>query len=123
MKEEFSYSAEQPQMVKNIGLPSNPLFQVCFDTELIESTGPDGKVSTQYRSHYVHVDRIEYSTLVSAIVSSRYTSNDVEAIMLNNMEASNPSLSVEKKLEYINEYNNLQAWRTHAKEIALEAIL
>ena len=123
MKEEFSYSAEQPQMVKNIGLPSNPLFQVCFDTELIESTGPDGTVSTQYRSHYVHVDKIEYSTLVSAIVSSRYTSNDVEAIMLNNMEASNPSLSVEKKLEYINEYNNLQAWRTHAKEIALEAIL
>lgn len=123
MKEEFSYSAEQPQVVKNIGLPSNPLFQVCFDTELIESTGPDGTVSTQYRSHYVHVDRIEYSTLVSAIVSSRYTSNDVEAIMLNNMEASNPSLSVEKKLEYINEYNNLQAWRTHAKEIALEAIL
>lgn len=123
MKEEFSYSAEQPQMVKNIGLPSNPLFQVCFDTELIESTGQDGTVSTQYRSHYVHVDRIEYSTLVSAIVSSRYTSNDVEAIMLNNMEASNPSLSVEKKLEYINEYNNLQAWRTHAKEIALEAIL
>ena len=123
MKEEFSHSAEQPQMVKNIGLPSNPLFQVCFDTELIESTGPDGTVSTQYRSHYVHVDRIEYSTLVSAIVSSRYTSNDVEAIMLNNMEASNPSLSVEKKLEYINEYNNLQAWRTHAKEIALEAIL
>lgn len=123
MKEEFSYSTEQPQMVKNIGLPSNPLFQVCFDTELIESTGPDGTVSTQYRSHYVHVDRIEYSTLVSAIVSSRYTSNDVEAIMLNNMEASNPSLSVEKKLEYINEYNNLQAWRTHAKEIALEAII
>ena len=123
MKEEFSHSAEQPQMVKNIGLPSNPLFQVCFDTELIESTGPDGTVSTQYRSHYVHVDKIEYSNLVSAIVSSRYTSNDVEAIMLNNMEASNPSLSVEKKLEYINEYNNLQAWRTHAKEIALEAIL
>jgi len=123
MKEEFSYSAEQPQMVKNIGLPSNPLFQVCFDTELIESTGPDGTVSTQYRSHYVHVDKIEYSNLVSAIVSSRYTSNDVEAIMLNNMEASNPSLSVEKKLEYINEYNNLQAWRTNAKEIALEAIL
>lgn len=123
MKEEFSYSAEQPQVVKNIGLPSNPLFQVCFDTELIESTGPDGTVSTQYRSHYVHVDRIEYSTLVSAIVSSRYTSNDVEAIMLNNMEASNPSLSVEKKLEYIDDYNNLQAWRTHAKEIALEAIL
>ena len=123
MKEEFSYSTEQPQMVKNIGLPSNPLFQVCFDTELIESTGPDGTVSTQYRSHYVHVDRIEYSTLVSAIVSSRYTSNDVEAIMLNKMESSNPSLSEEKKMEYIDEYNNFQAWRTHAKEIALEAII
>ena len=123
MKELFSYSAEQPQQITAIGTPSNPLFQICFDTEFIESPEQNGTVTTQYRSHYIQVDKLDYATIVSAIVSSRYTSNDVEAIMLNNMEASNPSLSVEKKLEYINEYNNLQAWRTHAKEIALEAIL
>ena len=123
MKELFSYSAEQPQQITAIGTPSNPLFQICFDTELIESTGPDGTVSTQYRSHYIQVDKIDYATIVSAIVSSRYTSNDVEAIMLNNMEASNTLLSDEKRIEYLAEDNNLKSWRTHAKTIAQEATL
>ena len=126
MKTTYSYSAEAPQMVQSIGTVQKPLFQIHFDTEEVQALSNDGdsssgqSLSTQYRSLYVQVSVLDYSTLISAIITSRYTSSDVEAIMLNNLEASDAEseLTDEKRSEYISEYDALQEWRKHAKEIA-----
>jgi len=125
MKELFSYSSNSPQLVQSIGTVPNPLFQINFD--IIEETREDmnSDTITQYKSHYVNVSKLEYSIIVSAIIQSRYTSSDIEAIVLNNMEAqdSSSSISDDKRSEYIYEYNELQTWRIHAKEIAQQAIV
>lgn len=120
MRQEFSYSGQMPELVQSIGSASNPLFQICFDTIEVSSNNPGFDPLTQFKSNYVQVQKLDYATIVSAIISSRYNSSDVEAIVLNNMEATDTSssLSENKRTEYLNEYNELQSWRAHAKEIA-----
>jgi hypothetical protein len=126
MKTNYSHSATSPEAVQSIGTPEKPLYQINFDTEEIQELQGDGNsssgqsLSTQYRSLYVQVSEIDYNTLVSAIIACRYTSSDTEAIVLNNLEAQDAtsSLTEEKRAEYVAEYQALQAWRTHAKEMA-----
>ncbi|MFA6728913.1 MAG: hypothetical protein WCS17_11990, partial [Prevotella sp.] len=52
------------------------------------------------------------------VIGCKYTSDDIEAIVLNNLEAMDvsSSLTEDKRTEYTAEYITLQAWRTHAKE-------
>jgi len=126
MKTDYSYSTIRPQTVQSLGMAEKPLYQVNFDTEEVQALSNDGdsssgqSLSTQYRSLYLQVSVLDYNTLVAAIITSRYSSSDVEAIMLNNLEASDAEseLTDEKRAEYISEYNALQEWRKHAKEIA-----
>lgn len=136
MKTTYSYSAEAPQMIQSIGTAQKPLFQINFDTEEVqafngdESSSSGQSLNKQYRSLYVQVFKLDYSTLVSAIVLSRYSSSDIEALVLNNMEAkeklnlsssgatSSSDLTFEKATEYREEFNALQQWRQHAKAIA-----
>lgn len=126
MKINYSYSATKPDTVQSIGTPENPLYQVLFDTEEVQALNPDKdsssgeSLTTQYRSLYVQVASMDYNTLVAAIVGCKYTGDDIEAIVLNNLEAQDTSSSLddEKRAEYIAEYQTLQAWRTHAKETA-----
>ena len=119
-KVQYSFSGEQPAPVQKIG----ELFQVNFDVEEVqvnpEPNNPDKEVATSYRCIYARVDSLEYAELVSAIVGTRYDASDVEAIMLNYIQAqeSNPLFDPEKKAEYIEEYQQLQDWREHAKEVA-----
>ena len=119
-KVQYSFSGEQPAPVQKIG----EFFQVNFDVEEVqvdpELNNPDKEVATSYRSLYARVDSLEYGGLVSAIIGTRYDASDVEAIMLNYIQAqeSNPLFDPEKKAEYIEEYQQLQDWREHAKEVA-----
>ena len=122
MKINYSYSANQPALVQSIGTATSPKYQINFDTEELSSEDTEGKPVTSYRSLYVQVTALNYSDLVAAIIQSRYTSSDIEAIMLNNMAAigNTETLTTEKRAEYIGEYMGLQAWRAHAKEVAHE---
>ncbi len=66
---------------------------------------------------YKHKDPLteaDYGPLVAAIVRSRYSADDVEAIMLN--------YSADQTEEHRLEFNQLQTWRQVAKEAAREAI-
>lgn len=119
-KVQYSFSGEQPAPVQRIG----ELYQVNFDIEEVqvgpELNNPDKEVATSYRSLYARVGSLEYAELVSSIIGTRYDASDVEAIMLNYIQAqeSNSLLDPEQKAEYIEEYQQLQDWRTHAKEVA-----
>ena len=66
---------------------------------------------------YKHKDPLteaDYGPLVAAIVRSRYSAADVEALMLN--------YSADQTEEHRLEFNQLQTWRQVAKEAAREAI-
>ena len=120
MKINYSYSAIQPALMQSIGTATSPKYQINFDTEELSSEDMEGKTVTSYRSLYVQVTELNYDALVAAIIQSRYTSSDIEAIVLNNMAAidNTENITSEKRSEYVEEYTKLQAWRTHAKEIA-----
>ena len=121
MKINYSHSTSQPALVQSIGTATSPKYQVNFDTEALNEE-TDGQTVTTYRSLYVQVSSLAYDQLVAAIIQSRYSSNDIEAIMLNNMAAigNTETLTTEKRAEYVEEYTKLQAWRAHAKEVASE---
>lgn len=121
MKINYSHSTSQPALVQSIGTATSPKYQVNFDTEALNEE-TDGQTVTSYRSLYVQVSSLAYDQLVAAIIQSRYSSNDIEAIMLNNMAAigNTETLTTEKRAEYVEEYTKLQAWRAHAKEVASE---
>ena len=122
MKINYSYSSSQPSLMQSIGTATSPKYQINFDTEELSSENTDGQPVTNYRSLYVQVTALNYSDLVAAIIQSRYTSSDIEAIMINNMAAigNTETLTTEKRAEYVDEYTKLQAWRAHAKEVASE---
>ena len=56
----------------------------------------------------------DYGKMVAAIVRSKYTSDDVEAILSNH--------AVGESDEQLAEFLSFQAWRTAAKEAAREAL-
>ena len=122
MKINYSYSASNPSLMQSIGTATSPKYQINFDTEALQTEDTEGKPVTNYRSLYVQVTALNYDALVAAIIQSRYTSSDIEAIMLNNIAAigNTETLTTEKRSEYIGEYMELQAWRAHAKEVAHE---
>ena len=121
MKINYSHSTSQPSLLQSIGTATSPKYQVNFDTEALNQE-TDGQTVTTYRSLYVQVTSLSYDQLIAAIIQSRYTSNDIEAIVLNNMAAigNTETLTTEKRAEYVDEYTKLQAWRAHAKEVASE---
>lgn len=64
--------------------------------------------------HKEPLKEADYGPLVAAIVRSRYSSDDVEAIVMN--------YTADKSDEHQLEFNQLQTWRQVAKEAAREAI-
>lgn len=67
------------------------------------------KVESEY--HYYEVElpvfQWDYTHLVSAIIRAKYSQDDVEAILLNNGRTTADT----------QRYEELQAWRAHAKEV------
>jgi len=128
MKANYSFSSINPTPVQFIGTLQKPLYQVLFDTEEVNSLVNDEESTSgqslikQYKSLFVQVKSLDYATLVSAIIESRYSNDEVSAIMLNSLEALDLTSSItdEKRADYLAEYADLQAWRAHAKEIARE---
>ena len=70
-------------------------------------------IDTFYR-HSKPLSENDYHHLVAAIIRSRYSADDVEAIQLNYLN--------DKNGEHVEEWNDLQKWREKAKSAAREAI-
>lgn len=63
----------------------------------------------------VTVDKMDYPTIVSALIRSRYSDDDMTAV-INNYLLS-PDDDVAKS-----EFGAMQEWRKHAKEVAKAAV-
>ena len=98
------------------------LLRVLFDFEKVESKeGDDIHMPTADDLYYcesIDVNGRGYGDIISAIVNDRYPTDEKDAIMANYELVKDNLCPEEKKAEYIAEYQDLQSWRTRAKEIA-----
>lgn len=76
----------------------------------------DDERNKHYRWSEIHFDPgvLEYSMLVAAIIRSRFSADDVEAIVNNYLE--------DQTEEHTAEWIALQSWRHSAKETAKEIL-
>lgn len=100
--------------------------RVYFDFEDMENTiamGDDAPVTEEITTAEV-VDVVGlagYGQIASAIINDRYTNDQMQAVIANWLNAS--AIDDEtKRSEYIAEYDAMQQWRKHAKEIARKAV-
>ena len=98
------------------------LLRVYFDfqkEEHKEDDAPDAP--DQFSCQQVDVvGRRGYGDIVGAIMNDKYSPDDIQAIMFNHELAKDEDSDIaeEKRAEYVQEYNDLQNYRKHAKEIA-----
>lgn len=95
------------------------LLRLLFDFEKVEVSREDApKADDLYYCESIDVNGKSYGDIISAIVNDRYPTNEKDAIMANYELVKDGTCPEDKSAEYIQEYKDLQAWRTHAKEIA-----
>lgn len=104
----YNYSNSQPQMVETNGMKR--VFN--FDIEEVEQE--DGSIQYRYHTAEGNIFNWDYSHLVSAIIRTKYSADDIEAIILNRGDGDQ---------EHEEQYEALQQWRRHAKELAKSVIV
>ena len=133
MKEIFNYPEEEMAKCMISTDPSVAVFvdnrsaSVCFDfgEETVkigtDENGEDIMTQVKYCTH-IRYNKTDYGVLVSEIIKSEYSSDEIEAITLNytNVIDPNPVVQItdEKREEYINDWAKLQQLRVKAKQIA-----
>lgn len=77
-----------------------------------------------YEGYTVDVKGRTYADIVAAIVNDKYSSDDVQALQSNYIEAKDAGseLTEAKRKEYLAEWTNFQDWRKQAKEVAAEVV-
>ena len=107
------------------------VLRIFFDYEKQEKVSPvDGmQDDTSVGDNYMccNVDVVgnrSYGGIVSAIIIDKYDASMMDAIRLDYELAkdSASSISDEKRAEYLSNYNAMQEWRSHAKEIAKKVL-
>ena len=105
------------------------LLRVYFDFHKEEVKDNEGNVvndPVQFSCQQVDVvGRHGYGDIVSAIVNDKYSPDQIQAVMFNYELAKDDDslISDEKREEYLSEYQALQEYRAHAKEIASLAVI
>lgn len=127
-----SYGTQQGSLPQGVQVKKEgTVMRLFFDFEAVENNGSDipGHKSEEMPPQYVceNVDvrgGNSYSDIVNAIVVDRYPSDRKDAILLNYemTKDATSELEPEKRQEYIDEYQALQAWRKRAKEVATEVL-
>ena len=91
---------------------TNGRFIVRFDIQKYEHEASDemqhDNEPPMMACERIELEAIDYPSVVSAIVRSKYSQSDIEAIVLNGSDTE----------EHAAEYEALQAWRSEAKRIA-----
>jgi len=107
----YKYSSTRPDTVETVGAKR----YLNFDIE--EVVNKDDNISSENQYRYLQAEgnifNWDYAHLVAAIIRAKYSADDVEAIILNNGDG---------EPEHKASYNELQAWRKHAKDVAREVI-
>ncbi|MDD3040311.1 hypothetical protein [Bacteroides sp.] len=96
--------------------------RIFFDfKEIVVKDFENGNDRVAYQGENVDViGNADYGSIASAIVKDKYPSDVKDAVQANYelaKEADSP-LSEEKRAEYLKEYEDYQAWRIKAKEVA-----
>ena len=133
MKEIFNYPEEEMEKCTISADPAVAVFvdnrsvSVCFDfgEETVkigtDENGEDIMTQVKYCTR-IRYNKTDYGVLVSEIIKSEYSSDEIEAITLNytNVIDPNPVVQItdEKREEYINDWAKLQQLRVKAKQIA-----
>jgi hypothetical protein len=75
------------------------------------------EVAGEYEYESLELPKFAWNraTIISAIVRCHYTQDDVEAIINNH-------IGEPEKEEYTEDFNRLQAWRRHSKDVAHDLI-
>lgn len=107
----YNYSSERPQDVVTLA----PKRVLNFDIEEVETQIEGSEPVKQYRylTAEGNVFQWDRAHLISAIIRTKYSADDVEAIILNHGDGDE---------EHDRDYAELQQWRKHAKEIAKTVI-
>lgn len=133
MKETFYYPEQSmtqcivSQEPKVAIFTDNKSASVCFDfgETSQKNSWNDEEVTVKYCTR-IRLKSLEYDTIVSEIVNSFYTSDEVAAITSNYINTiatvSAVSIDEDKQSEYIDEWTALQQLRTKAKEIAMVVV-
>lgn len=113
------------------------IIRVFFGIKEVTQKSPDDKAEAKkgedsdaqqgvklYEGYTVDVNGRTYADIVAAIVNDKYSSNDVQALQSNYIEAKDAEseLTEAKREEYLAEWTNFQNWRKQAKEVAAEAV-
>jgi hypothetical protein len=128
MKTQFSVGALAAEQDGIKVIREGSLFRVYFNFEEVDrsiNTEDDEDKELVGIADYVDVQGdITYASVVSAIVSDRYSADDVQALIANYTEAQDSSSDItdEKRAEYAAEYAAFQAYRRKAKAIAQQVI-
>ena len=100
--------------------------RVYFDFEDSENTiamGDETPVTEEITTAEV-VDVVGlagYGEIASAIINDRYTNDKMQAVIANWLNADTVEDDA-KRSEYAAEYETMQQWRKHAKEVAHKAV-
>lgn len=100
-------------------IQSGGIYQIMFNFLQVEHLDEEGNVSSEKhcRCDVVEVDLLDYSTIVAAIIRSKYSQDDVEAI-LSNYQLCKDGEAGEKCQDYNQRYTGYQNYRVTAKTVA-----
>lgn len=123
MKSYYDYSPQEGLPASAVVIREGLVTCVFFDHHKIERTIDDETVE-MVECENVDINGTGYADIVNGIVTDRYPDDKFQAVMANYADATSEdsTLSDEKKAEYISEYNDFQAWRKRAKEVANEVV-
>ena len=102
---------ERPSLLTVTVTPSKYYTTVNFNIEEVDGGFTAESVTIASKSPLGEKD---YGQIVTAIIRSRYTADDVEAIVNNYL--------LTKTAEHKQEMSEMQAWRTLAKNVAKEVL-
>ena len=104
-------------------IQSGGIYQIMFNFIDVEHVDEEGNASSEKhcKCDVIEVDVLDYSTIVSAIIRSKYSQDDVEAI-LSNYQLCKDGEAETKYEEYTDKYNAYQDYRVHAKSIAKDVL-
>lgn len=100
--------------------------QIFFNFEDVQHTEEDGESGTSQAKHFrcdlVEVDVLDYGNITSSIVRSKYSQDDVEAILSNYQLCKDGEAPEGKCDDYQQRYTEYQEWRATAKNVASQVL-
>lgn len=129
IKEDFSYPKEEmDKLIVTDGTYQAAIWtdnagpSICYDyyTEPMKKMREDEEERLDYKCARIRITKVDYSTIVEAIINVEYSNDQMQALISNYLitQDSVVEISDEKKKEYTEKWAALQEYRLKAKAIA-----